>query len=133
MVIKHIDDGIINRINDALLRYIRKRSGAVMGPIVSDGEGVRLMRDATTMAWSIPWRNVVRITALWHPSFVGETMLVAIEADEQSQPVSEEHEGWASFVESLPVHLSGALPFPEWSLKLVAGGDEATVTVYERA
>ena len=50
----------------------------------------------------------------------------------QSQFVAEEHAGWAEFAAELPAHLPGALPFEQWSLRLVAGGDEATVTVYER-
>lgn len=131
MVIGSINDAI-NRINDAILSHIRGKSGEAMGPIVVDGEGVRLM-EGDKPRWSIPWRDVVRITALWNPGFVGETMLATIEATGQSQFVAEEQEGWAEFARSLPAHLPGALPFEQWSLRLVAGGDEATVAVYERA
>lgn len=35
--------------------------------------------------WSIAWCEVVRITALWNPGFVGETMLATIEATGQSR------------------------------------------------
>ena len=122
---------VINRINDAILAFIRKRSGAAAGPIVVDSEGVRLM-DGQKPSWLIAWREIVRVTALWHPGFIGETMLAIIETDGQSQFVAEEQAGWAEFAASLPVHLPGALPFTQWSLRLVAGGDEATVTIYER-
>jgi len=88
--------------------------------------------DGDKPRWAIAWRDVVRITALWNPGFVGETMLVTIEATGQSQFVGEEQDGWAEFARGLSGHLAGALPFEQWSLQLVAGGDEATVTVYER-
>lgn len=130
MVIGRINDAI-NRVNDALIARIRRKSGAPTGPIVIGAEGVRLM-DGGTPAWSIAWSDVVRITALWHPSFVGETMLATIEATGQAQVVAEEHAGWAEFAAALPAHLPGALPFEQWSLRLVAGGDEATITVFER-
>ena len=131
MVIGRINN-VINRINDALLAHIRRKSGEAMGPIVVDGEGVRVM-DGDTPRWSIAWQDVVRITALWNPGFVGETMLATIEATGQSQFVAEEQGGWAEFASSLPAHLAGALPFEQWSLRLVAGGNEALVAVYERA
>lgn len=130
MVIGRIND-MINRINDALLAHVRRKAGAAMGPIVVDDEGVALMRGEEP-AWTIAWSDIERITALWHPNFVGETMLLTIEATGQSQVVAEEHAQWSEFAESLPAHLPGALPFAQWSLQLVAGGDEATVTVFER-
>jgi hypothetical protein len=121
----------INRINDALLAHIRRKSGKATGLIVVDGDGVRLM-DGDKARWSIAWRDVVRITALWNPGFVGETLLATIEATGRSQFLAEEQEGWAEFAASLPAHLPAALPFELWSLRLVAGGDEANVAVYER-
>jgi hypothetical protein len=123
---------VIDRINRAILNFIRKKGGAKSGPLVCDAAGLKLM-DGEQPAWSVAWGDVVRITALQYPGFVGDTITLAIEAKDHSRVVNEEQAGWAELVASLPAHLPGARRHEEWALELIAGGRDAKVAVFARA
>lgn len=122
---------VVDRINRAILNLIRKKGAAKRGTLVADATGVRLM-DGATARWSIAWNDVQRITALQYPGFVGDTVTLTIEADGDAHIISEEQDGWADAVAALSKHLPGAIRHEEWGLALVAGGAEATVTVFQR-
>jgi hypothetical protein len=123
---------VIDRINRAILNFIRRKGGAKLGPLVSDAVGLKLM-DGERPAWSVAWRDVVRITALQYPGFVGDTITLIIEAKDQSHVVNEEQPGWEDLVSTLPAHLPGAARHEEWALALIAGGPDAKVSVFARA
>lgn len=122
---------VVDRINRAILNFIRKKSGVRLGPVIADASGLKLM-DGENAAWTIAWRDIVRITALRSPGFVGDTIILTIEAEGESRIVSEEQSGWSALAQALPTHLPGALQHKDWVLPLVAGGEQARVTVYER-
>lgn len=120
---------VTDRINRAILGYIHRKAGTD-GPVVFDGERITLMH-GDRQVWSVGWAEIVSVTALQTPGWVGDTITLTIEAAGQTRFVSEVMAGWPELLAALPEQLPGGLPYEQWALALLAGGPEATVSVYE--
>ena len=123
---------VVDQINRWVMKIIRRKRGEVMGPIVCDAGGVRLQNEATVV-WTIPWPEIVRVTAFKYPSYVGDTITLIIEAENvDSHALSEDLSGWSEMLAALPEHLTGARKYEEWILELIKAPDDARMTVWER-
>lgn len=121
---------IVDRINRAVLKLIRRRAGTPeLGSIRFDDVAVQL-HQPDHLEWSIAWSDVERVTAFSSAGFIGDTIMLAIEAASARKLLTEDHPCWRELVEALPEHLRGAEPFASWAVRLIANAQP--VVVFER-
>lgn len=123
---------ILTALRAWLKQNLRRGTPAPKGPIVSDAHAITLV-DGKQPAWSIPWSSIQRINAFRYPGYIGDAMMIAIEAEPLDPRVlSEGLPGWKQLLSVLPEHLPGALKPEEWEVQLIALGPNGTMRVFER-
>jgi hypothetical protein len=122
---------VIDRINKLIVDFIRKKSGNPTVQLLASEEGIFAVSSGKTV-WSTLWPDISSVRAMQHPGFVGDTLVLIIEASGTSRLVSEDQEGWSDVVRSLPAYLPNAKAFEHWSLQLLANEAGSSVDVYQR-
>jgi hypothetical protein len=124
---------VVDRINRALLKFIRRSSRATAGEIRFDAGGIGVVSDANPV-WTAAWSDIQRIVAFRTAGFVGEDLVLAIEVlSSETHLVSEGQAGWKELTAALPLHLAGAQPYEVWALRVAFDADAEPVTVFDRA
>lgn len=123
---------VVDRINRAILKFIRRRSGANSGDICFDASGISVVTGADTL-WTMPWSDIRRIVGFRSAGFIGEDLVLAIESlSSETRLVYEGQDGWKSLTSELPRHLAGAQPYENWALRVAFDADAEPITVFER-
>jgi hypothetical protein len=124
---------VVDRINRAFMKFIRRSSRATTGDIRFDANGISVVADAD-LVWTAPWSDIRRVVAFRTAGFVGEDLVLAIESlSRETRLVSEGQAGWKELTAALPLHLAGAQPYEGWALRVAFDADADPVTVFDRA
>ena len=110
---------MMDRINRAVLRWIRHRAGPAVDTVVFDS--LRLTgRSGSKDAWSMPWRQVKRVSAYMNEELIGNTLVLVFESDSEQRAVAEDQSGWSELTTRLPELLPGAAAYASWAPWVVA-------------
>lgn len=124
-------DVVIDRINRAVMKLIARRAGSRAGILHVDDAGVRAVVGSDTR-WSIPWSEVKRVIAFRSAGFVGDSLVLAIEGNDETRLATEDQPGWHELVVALPKRLEGATQYQHWAPSVVSGDEENPFIVFAR-
>lgn len=121
---------VVDRINRAVMRAIRQRQGAQAGSVLADDRGITL-RVVDTAARTVLWGSIERVSATRAAGFVGDTLVLIVEADGVSQTITDDIGGFHEAAIALSQRLPGAADYRAWTAQLLAEPPGELVTVYE--
>jgi hypothetical protein len=112
------------------MRAIRERQGAHAGSLLADDRGITL-RVGDAAVWTIPWSGIERVSATRAAGFVGDTLVVVVEADGAAQTITDDVPGFHDAAIALSQRLPGSADYRAWTAQLLAQPPGQMITVYE--
>lgn len=122
---------MIDRINQALLRWIRRRGGVRIDSVLVSRDSLKGCAGSGTV-WEMTWKQMLRVTAYMNEEFVGDTMVLVFESAADQRVVTEDLAGWSELTRVLPEHLPGAAAFASWAPAVTAHHAQEAIIVFQR-
>lgn len=122
---------MIDRINRAIVRWIRGRAGSRIDTVVSDTDGLKTCAGSSDV-WSMRWSDIARITAYMDQQPVGDTIVLVFDNGTERHVITEELVGWNDLTRVLPDVLAGAVPFATWATWVTAHPQPESFEVFQR-
>jgi hypothetical protein len=118
----------IDRANQWALSMIR---GQKVAAVLADRDGVKF-----TIAGALrllPWSEVEEIAALAQPALATGSFTLAIRGPGTTLTlVDGTAKGFSELCDELPRRLDGVVPYPQWSLELLAAPEESGKVIFRR-
>jgi hypothetical protein len=122
---------MFDKANQWLSRRIAENRARKQGRMSVDASGIEIVRPESTRR--IAWRNIVEVTAIRKPAFLGDNLGLNIRCeDETRHEVMEFDPAWQALIDGLKNHLPGSLPYAQWSLRTAFTEPTGAVQVYRR-
>ena len=109
---------------------MRVFSGAATGSLGADEQGITLRADDGRVR-TIPWGGIERIAGMRAVGFVGDTLMLVVQAEGRAQTLTDTLRGFHDAAAALSQCLPGAVDYRAWTAALTAQSPGVSITIYE--